>query len=134
MLVVDASALVDLLVVDPAAIAELVERVRGVDWMSAPDLIDYEILNTLWSLVARSAIDAAVADSARLALRDLRLTRFALTDELTNRMWDLRHQVTIYDASYLAVAEHLDVPLITTDRRLASGAASATSIAIEYFE
>jgi predicted nucleic acid-binding protein len=134
VIVIDASALIEVLTVDPREVAELARRVRDIDWMSAPSLIDYETLNVLRTMVARADIDSALADDARLALRDLRLTRHALTDELTERMWQLRHSLTAYDAAYIALAEQLDVPLITTDRRLADGAASLTSVPIERYE
>lgn len=133
MLVVDASALIDLLVADPGDIPELAGRVREVAWVSAPDLLDYEVLNVLRRMVVRGHIDAELADLARLAVREMRLTRHPLTNELTDRIWELRRNVSAYDAAYLALAEQLNVPLVTTDRRLARAAEHLESVTIECF-
>lgn len=134
MLVVDASALVEVLTVDPDDNPDLVRRIRGSEWMSAPDLIDYEVLNVLRRMVLRDDVDAKLAETARLTLRDLRLTRHALTDELTDRVWRLRDNASAYDASYVALAENLDVPLVTADSRLAGGLRDVTPIAIETYQ
>lgn len=50
----------------------------------------------------------------------------------TCRIWDLRHRLSIYDASYAALARQLDVPLVTTDPRLAAGVGAGT--AVELYE
>ena len=135
MLVIDASAVVEVLTTDPVYIPDLARRVHDVEWMSAPGLIDYEVLNVLRKMVGRGDIDAEFAESSRLALRDLRLVRHPMTDTMSDRIWQLRHNVSAYDASYIALAEHLGMPLITTERRLAQGVHIMTSIDIEsYFE
>lgn len=71
MLVIDASALIELLTVDPGANPELVRRVTQVDWIGAPDLIDYEVLNVLRRMVIGGHIAAESAESARHAVCDL---------------------------------------------------------------
>jgi predicted nucleic acid-binding protein len=129
VLVIDASALTDLLVVDPDDLSDLLRRVHDIDWMSAPDLIDYELLNVLRRMVLHGHIDHELANSARLAVRGVRLTRHPLTD----RIWELRRNVSANDAAYLALAERLGVPLLTTDRTLASAAENLTSTPIECF-
>ncbi len=131
MLVIDASALVEVLVVDPADIPELVARVRDAEWMSAPDLLDYEVLNVLRKMVLRDAIDVEFAESCRLTLTELRVSRFSLTETMAERVWEMRHGLSAYDAAYVGLAEHLNVPLITADRRLARAATSLTAIDIE---
>ncbi len=133
MLVIDASALVEVLVVDPADIPALVGRVYDAEWLSAPDLIDYEILNVLRKMVLRGDIDAPLAEESRLALRTLRLVRHAMTDEMSDRVWQLRHNASAYDASYLVLAEHLGVSLVTAERRLAEGLLELTSATIESY-
>lgn len=70
MLVIDASALVELLTVDPDDEPDLACRVHEVEWMSAPDLIDYEVLNVLRKMVLRGDIEVGLAQESRLALRD----------------------------------------------------------------
>jgi predicted nucleic acid-binding protein len=54
-------------------------------------------------------------------VRDLRSLPITETSHLAlvSRMWELRHSITAYDAAYVALAEHLDVPLITCDGKLA---------------
>jgi len=133
MLVIDACALIEILTVEPSEIPELNNRVRASEWMSAPALIDYEVLNVLRKMATRGDIDEYLAEESRLVLRNLRLNRVPLDDEMSERIWELRHNVSAYDASYVAVAEHLNVPLVTTERRLASGARKHTSIKIESY-
>ena len=48
-------------------------------------------------------------------------------------MWELQHNASAYDATYLAFAEQLDVPLVTADRRLAEGLRKLTPVTIESY-
>lgn len=130
VLVVDASALVEIMSADPAA-PDLTRRIEQAEWLNAPDLIDYEVLNVLRKMVQRGDIDLAVAESSRTALRELRLVRHALNEESADRLWALRHNMSIYDAAYIALAERLDVPLVTMDLRLAAAATTLTIAAVE---
>jgi predicted nucleic acid-binding protein len=133
MLVVDTSALVDVLTTDPAETPDLARRVRDAEWMSAPDLLDYEVLNVLRKMAQRGDIDEQLAEESRRSVRSLRLSRHPLTDEMADRVWQLRHIISAYDAAYVALAERLDVPLVTTDRRLANAAQRLTSVSIECY-
>jgi predicted nucleic acid-binding protein len=63
----------------------------------------------------------------RLALADLPLRRYP-HDFLLPRIWDLRNNLTAYDAAYVALAEALDAPLLTRDRRLAAAAGHRAQI------
>ncbi len=68
-----------------------------------------------------SLIGTLSQDRARLALNrlsTLRITRYPHTS-LIERIWELRHNLTAYDATYIALAETLGAPLVTTDARLA---------------
>jgi predicted nucleic acid-binding protein len=80
--VIDTSALVEVLTTDPAAIPELARRVHGVEWMSAPSLVDYEVLNVLRKLVLRQSIDIELAEDSRRTLRALRLVRYPMRTSL----------------------------------------------------
>ncbi|MEU9831098.1 type II toxin-antitoxin system VapC family toxin [Streptosporangium sp. NPDC048047] len=133
MLVVDASALIEALTMDPLEIPDLVERLGGVEWMSAPYLIDYEVHNVLRKMTLRGDIDEEFATESRRAYRSLRLSRHAMTEEMSDRVWELRHNVSSYDASYVALAEKLGVPLVTSERRLAEGVKGITSIEVESY-
>ncbi len=82
-------------------------------------------------LVARSKLTEERAADARLDFADLTIVRYP-HHPLADRMWELRHNLTAYDAAFVALSEALGVPLITCDARLASAAENATSI--ELFE
>lgn len=131
MLVIDASALVEVLTADPDDRPSLALRVRDVEWMVAPDLIDYEVLNVLRKLLQRGDIDTAVAELSREALRELRIIRHAMTDEAAERIWQLRHNVSAYDAAYVTLAERLNFPLVTTERRLVAATATINTVVVE---
>ena len=59
------------------------------------------------------------AADARTDFRDLALVRYP-HEELADRIWDLRHNLTAYDAAFVALAEALDAPLLTCDGKLAA--------------
>ena len=118
MIVLDASAAVDYLIGGPAF-----ERIRArVDKpgqaLHAPHLLDLEVAQALHRLTLREAVSAERADEALWDLADLRLTRYPHA-ALLPRVWELRANMSVFDAAYVALAETLDVPLITTDARLA---------------
>jgi len=116
--VVDASAVVAS-VTDRGAIGHQIrDLVRG-QRRRAPHLVDAEVGNVLRLLVLRGELSAAAADQARGLAHRLVHIRHAHHGALASRAWALRHNVTFYDALYVALAESLDCPLITLDGRLA---------------
>lgn len=133
MLVIDASALIELLTTEPTRTRDLSRRIRSADWMSAPALIDYEVHNVLRKMVFRRVIDAAVAKESLSTFWSLRIGRYELTEKMSGRLWELRENVSAYDAAYVALAEELNVPLVTTERRLAEAVHGRTTATIESF-
>lgn len=117
MLVIDASVLaVGLL--DDGPDGDLVRtRLRG-ERLAAPSLIDLEVVSVWRGLVRSGQADRSRVQSA---LDDLQMLPIERVDHvrLLDRCWELRENLTIYDAAYVALAEALDVPLLTGDRRLA---------------
>lgn len=89
--------------------------------LHAPELLDFELLSVVrrnWQLqkLSEDAADIAIA-----AFFELAIVRHPLRP-LADRVWSLRHNVSAYDASYVALAEALDAPLLTSDMRLARAA------------
>lgn len=83
----------------------------------APDLVHVESASALRKLAARRAIDGQAAELAVSRLVRLPISCTG-TAALLNRVWELRHTITPYDACYVALAERLRAPLVTADRRL----------------
>ncbi len=117
MIVVDTSALIDAVLARPTKPA-LVERLSDDSDLHAPHLIDVEILHALRRLALTKAVNEARVEDARTDIDDITLTRYPL-GPLADRVWELRKHLTAYDAVFVALAEALEVPLITCDRRLA---------------
>ena len=86
--------------------------------LHAPHLIDLEIAQVLRRYCMSNEIRAERAEEALADLEILGIYRHS-HDLLLPRVWQLRHNVTAYDAAYLALAEALSAPLLTADRRLA---------------
>ena len=117
MLVLDTSAVIAALCGRPPSDA-LVERLRGDGDLAAPDLLDVEFLHALRRLVLGGQLGEDRAADARDDLAALAITRYEHTT-LADRVWELRHSLTAYDATFVALAELLDVPLVTFDAGLA---------------
>ena len=119
MIVLDASAAIELLLSLPKSRA-VQERVEEADWqVAAPQLLLVEVLQVLRQRVATGVTELADAASAQELLHDLSPQYFG-HDLLTARVWQLRDNLTAYDACYVALAELLDTDLVTTDTKLAS--------------
>ena len=116
MIVLDASAMVDALVgAEPSA--ELLRALEGE--IHAPHLLDVEVLSVLRGLERGSVLEPERAQQALDDYWSFTVIRHDL-EPLVGRIWQLRHQVTSYDAPYVALAEALDAPLVTCDRKLAT--------------
>ncbi len=119
MIVVDASAMIEVLLRTPAATAVEAHLFEPGETLHAPHLLDVEVAQVVRRYVANGDIDASRGREALDDLADLRLRRYP-HDLLLPRLWELRHNLTAYDAAYVALAEALDAPLLTRDRRLAA--------------
>lgn len=117
MIVVDASVLVTALVDDGEDGRRTRYRLLG-EGLCAPELIDLEVVSVLRKFCAAGQLHVARAEQALADLRVLRLER-ARHRLLVERCWELRHNVSMYDAAYIALAELLDATLVTADVRLA---------------
>jgi len=115
MIVVDASVALEILIRTPLG-AKHTERIGHED-VHAPHLIDVECLNALRRLIFGGGLSANTAEEALRGLRDWRMERHELTP-LLPRIWELRNSISAYDASYVALAEALDAPLLTCDVKL----------------
>jgi predicted nucleic acid-binding protein len=126
--VLDASASVDLLLnLQPQAPAIAARVDRPGESLHAPHLIDVEIFQAIRHRVQRGVLSPGRGRLALQDLRDLRLTRYPVLP-LVERMWAMRENVSGFDATYVALAEVLDAPLVTTDRRLARARGHTTRI------
>jgi predicted nucleic acid-binding protein len=121
MIVVDASAVLDSLLRTPAAKAVEKWLFDPEQTLHAPHLLDVEVAQVIRRYAANGEIDHHRGRAALADLADLPLYRYP-HDFLLPRVWDLRDNLTAYDAVYVALAEALDSPLLTRDRRLAAAA------------
>ena len=119
MIVVDASALLEVLLRTPAAAAVEARLFDPGETLHAPHLIDVEVAQALRRVALAGRLDPARGRTALGIVDDLPLRRYPHI-ELLPRVWELRNSVTAYDAVYVALAEMLDAPLVTRDRRLAN--------------
>jgi predicted nucleic acid-binding protein len=119
VIVVDASALLEALLHMPAASAVEEHLFAVGQTLHAPHLLDLEVAQVVRRYAANGDIDDGRGRTALADLADLPLRRYP-HDFLLPRIWDLRNNLTAYDAAYVALAEALDSPLLTRDRRLAA--------------
>ena len=127
MIVVDASTLLEVLLRTPAARA-VEERIFARDvTLHAPHLIDVEVAQVVRRYCANGDIDGARGGAALVDLADFPLRRYP-HDVLLPRIWALRNNLSAYDAAYVALAEALDAPLLTLDKRLAGSAGHGARI------
>jgi predicted nucleic acid-binding protein len=122
--VVDASVVIDALLGDTIAEAALLGRV-----IHAPVTIDAEVLHALRRRWFAGNLDDESALDVISLFRRVPITRHPVRPFL-DRMWSFRHNITAYDAGYVALAESLDMPLLTRDWRLAHS--SGHTARIEY--
>ena len=129
MIVVDASAMLEVLLRTPASAAAEQRLFDPGERVHAPHLLDVEVAQVVRRYALTGQVDQ---ERCRMALDDL--AEFPLRryphDVLLQRVWELRNNLTAYDAVYVALAEALDAPLVTRDQRLASAAGHHARISL----
>jgi predicted nucleic acid-binding protein len=116
VIVTDAGVLIAIFVDDGAWGDTARARLRHEE-IAAPELIDLEVTSALRSLLRAGKVNKRRANLALADLRRLALLR-ASHQGLVARCWELRDNLSVYDASYIALAELLGATLITTDARM----------------
>lgn len=120
MIVLDASAAIEWLLQTPKAAtieARLFSKTAQPPW-HAPHLLDVEVAQVLRKQVAKGVMSDARGKEALQDFLDLPLVRYP-HDFLLPRVWELRKNLTAYDAVYVALAEALGFPLVTCDANIA---------------
>jgi predicted nucleic acid-binding protein len=127
VIVVDASAVLEVLL-NTRAGSRVADRLFGAgETLHAPHLLDLEVAQVLRRYAAAGDLDPQRGMQALEDLVDFPLTRYP-HDIFLSRIWELRNNLTAYDAAYVALAEALAVPLVTRDAALASAAGHTARI------
>jgi predicted nucleic acid-binding protein len=119
VIVLDASVAVEVVLGTQVGERILPRLYRRGETLHAPHLLDLEVIQVLRRYVALRMVREERAAGALRLLLDLPLRRYA-HDALAERIWQLRRNLTAYDAAYVALAEALRAPLLTADARLAA--------------
>jgi predicted nucleic acid-binding protein len=117
LIVVDASVIVSALADDGLDGRRARARLSG-ERLVAPEVVDLEVVSAWRRLCAAGQL---ASDRAEQAIGDLQVLRLQRVSHraLLRRCWELRSNTTMYDAAYVALAESLEVTLVTADQRLA---------------
>ena len=130
MIVVDASAAVTMFLNLGRGAARVRERLEAVEYVQVPHLFDVEVLHALRRHSLRGSLSEEQSRLILSLLREMKAVRYPHAP-LVPRIWELRENLTAYDAAYVALAEALDAPLVTMDERLAR--APGMRAAVELF-
>lgn len=128
-LVLDTSVVVDLLLKNDPSYQQIRHYVQSAEWLLAPHLMDVESAQVLRKLVLRGDISVQRAEAAIADLQDLPIERYPHA-EFMARVFELRNNLTAYDALYLAIAEAADAVLLTRDAAFA-GISGASVIVLD---
>lgn len=118
MIVLDASAVVELVLRTPAGEQVMARLLAEGGTAHVPELLDVEVLHALRRVVQTGQVTAHRAERGIDFLARLGCERYGVAP-LRRRIWQLRDNLTAYDATYVALAEALDATLVTRDARLA---------------
>jgi len=124
LIVVDASAVISGLLNDGPA-----RRTLSAEQLHAPHLIDAEVASGMRRLVAQGTVTNGDGWAALGVLRTLGISRHPVVSSL-ERIWELRHSLSTYDASYVSLAESLDCGLLTADARIGKAPALQCAVTV----
>lgn len=127
MIVADASTIVEVLFRSEAGLLAERRLLRRGETIHAPALIDVDVAQVLRRYVLRGDLTPIWARTAIGLLGGFPMERYG-HEPLLARMWELRDNLTAYDAAYVALAEGLRAPLVTCDKRLANATGIRASI------
>ena len=129
MIVLDASAAIEWLLQSPAGI-KIDKRIFSLsESLHVPHLLDIEVAQVLRRYVREKMIPVQRGREALEDFEDLPLNRYP-HDFLIPRVWELRSTLTAYDAVYVALAEALEAPLLTCDRKVASASGHSANVEV----
>jgi predicted nucleic acid-binding protein len=120
MIVIDCLAVVDALTA--AEDADSLRARMSCEDLHAPALVDFEVVAALRGLVLGNHLTPGRAEDALTDFDDLTIERWPSSDVLRRRAFQLRQNVSAYDAAYVALAEALDCTMLTRDDRLRKSA------------
>jgi predicted nucleic acid-binding protein len=129
LIVVDASAILELLLRTEVGLRLEKRLLSARESLHAPHLLDVEVAQVLRRLAAGNTLSPERGHEALVDLADLPLSRYP-HDLLLPRIWELRHNVSAYDAAYLGLAEALEAPLVTCDAKLASAPGHSAKVEV----
>lgn len=118
MTVIDASVLVDALVVAGPAGDDARDVLRPLSVLHVPSIFAAEATSAVRSMQARGAVSSGLAHGAVSRIRVVQTIQYPF-EPFLDRVWELRDNVAVYDGWYVALAESLGTRLVTADRRLA---------------
>lgn len=124
---------------DSAAVVDALTAVAGSDALRArlaaeelhaPSLVDFDVVAALRGLTLGGHLSVTRAEDLLTDFDDLPVQRWPSADALRRRAFQLRNNVSAYDAAYVALAEALDCPLVTRDGRLARSSGHSAQIEV----
>ena len=119
MIVADASIVLEVLLRTKRGLKIEARLLSSRETLHAPHLIDLEVCQVLRRYLLTKDLTADRAAAAIEDFQSIRIFRYPHRI-FVDRIWELRSNMTSYDAAYVAVAEMIGAPLLTTDKRLAS--------------
>lgn len=127
MIVLDASAALELLLATELGAVVATRIADSNETIHAPHLLDLEVTQVLRRFARAGSVSPARAEEALDDLQALDVARYP-HDVLIPRVWELRGNLTAYDGAYVALAEALRCPIVTTDARLAAAPGNRATI------